>query len=160
MARITEKSIIDAVMKIDELSEDALEKLSETYTLKQETFVGYILSSAIEYENDDLLDYILYYYNVFYEAMTLQGVEMKKIDDVLIDDFQEEYIATLDEFMETDDEDLISTLCNQPMMLSFFVSDIFGEDEDGSELDEDLSNQLFLVGIAMIALMNRAIITE
>lgn len=158
MAQITEKSITDAVLKIDSLSIEVLEKLSETYTLEQETFVGYILSSAIEYENDDLLDYLLYYFNIFSEAIATQGVKMKKIEEDLIDGFQEEYIQTLDEFMETDDEDLISSLCNQPMMLSFYVSDIFDEDENGEKLEEDLSNELFLVGVAMIALMNRAII--
>ena len=158
MTQITEKSITDAVLKIDGLSIEALEKLSETYTLEQETFVGYILSSAIEYENDDLLDYLLYYFNIFSEAIATQGVKLKKIEEETIDGFQDEYIQTLDEFMETDDEDLISSLCNQPMMLSFFVNDVFGEDESGEKLEEELSNELFLVGIAMIALMNRAII--
>ena len=99
MPQITEKSIIDAVMKLDNLTEDALEKLSETYTLEQENFIGYILSSAVEYENDDLLDYLIYYFNIFSEALAQQGVKMNKIEDDMIDGFQEEYIATLDEFM-------------------------------------------------------------
>ncbi|HLW40665.1 MAG TPA: hypothetical protein VKX31_09745 [Brumimicrobium sp.] len=158
MAQITEKSITEAVLKLDNLSEDALEKLSETYTLEQEIFVGYILSSAIEYENDELLDYLLYYYNIFSEAIKTQGVNLKKIDESVIDEFQGEYISTLDEFMETDDEDLINSLCNQPMMLSFFVNDIFGEDQNGEKLEEGLANELFLVGVAMISLMNRAMI--
>lgn len=156
MPLITEKSIIDAVNKLDNLTEEALEKLSETYTLSQEAFIGYILSSAIEYENDELLDYLIYYFNIFSEALTQQGVKLQKIDDQMIDGFQDEYIATLNEFIETDDDDLISSLCNQPMMLGFYVADIFGKDEEGNELDEDLANQLFIVGIAMIALMNRA----
>lgn len=158
MAQITEKSITNAVLKLDNLSEDSLEKLSETYTLEQETFVGYILSSAIEYENDELLNYLLYYYTIFAEAIAQQGVKLKKIDEDFIDGFQNEYINTLDEFIETDDEDLISSLCNQPMMLSFYVSDIFGEDDEGNSLDEKLANELFLVGVAMIALMNRAML--
>lgn len=158
MSQITDKSIIEAVKKIDELSEDALEKLSETHVLAQNTLVGYILSSAIEYESDDLLDYLMYYYNVFYEAISIQGVKLKTIDDDTIDNFQEEYIQTLDEFMESDDDDLIATLCNQPMILSFFVNDIFGEDEDEEKLPEGMANELFIVGIALIALLNRAII--
>lgn len=160
MPQITEKSIIDAVMKLDNLTEDALEKLSEAYTLEQENFIGYILSSAVEYENDDLLDYLIYYFNIFSEALAQQGVKMNKIEDDMIDGFQEEYIATLDEFMESDDDELISTLCNQPMMLGFYVADIYGKDDEGNELDEELANQLFIVGIAMIALMNRAMINE
>ena len=158
MPQITEKSILEAINKIDELSDDALEKLSETHVLAQNTLISYILSSAIEYENDELLEYLMYYFNVFYEAISIQGVKLKPIDDDIIDAFQEEYIQTLDEFMETDDEDLISSLCNQPMILSFFTNDIFGEDEDEVKLPEGMASELFIVGIALIALLNRALI--
>lgn len=158
MTQITEKYITEAVLKIDGLTEDSLEKLSETHVLAQETFVGYILSSAIEYENDSLLDYMIYYFNIFSEALNMQGVKMKKIDEDMIDEFQEEYIETLDEYMETDDEDLIGSLCNQPLMLSFLLHEINGEDETGAVMEEELATQVFLVGIALIALFNRAII--
>lgn|SRR5690554_442050 len=158
MTQITEKYITEAVLKIDGLTEDSLEKLSETHVLAQETFVGYILSSAIEYENDSLLDYMIYYFNIFSEALNMQGVKMKKIDEDMIDEFQEEYIETLDEYMETDDEDLIGSLCNQPLMLSFLLHEINGEDETGAVMEEELATQVFLVGIALIALINRAII--
>jgi|SRR5690554_3132905 len=158
MAQITEKYITEAVRKIDGLTEDSLEKLSETHVLAQDVFVGYILSSAIEYENDSLLDYLIYYFNIFSEAAAMQGVKMKKIDETIIDEFQEEYIQTLDEYMETDDEDLINSLCNQPMMLSFLAHEISGADETGAVMEEDLATNVFIVGIALIALMNRAFI--
>lgn len=158
MTQITEKHITEAVLKIDGLTEESLEKISETYVLAQQDLVGYVLSSAIEYENDSLLDYMIYYFNIFSEAMALQGVKMKKIDEAFIDDFQEEYIATLDEYMETGNDELIEVLCNQPMMLSFLIHEINGEDETGKTMEEDLANHVFIVGIALIALMNRAII--
>ena len=158
MAQITEKYITEAVLKIDGLTEDSLEKLAETHVLAQDVFVGYILSSAIEYENDSLLDYLIYYFNIFSEAAAMQGVKMKKIDETIIDEFQEEYIQTLDEYMETDDEDLINSLCNQPMMLSFLAHEISGADETGAVMEEDLATNVFIVGIALIALMNRAFI--
>lgn len=158
MAQITEKYITEAVLKIDGLTEDSLEKLSETHVLAQDVFVGYILSSAIEYENDSLLDYLIYYFNIFSEAAAMQGVKMKKIDETIIDEFQEEYIQTLDEYMETDDEDLINSLCNQPMMLSFLAHEISGADETGAVMEEDLATNVFIVGIALIALMNRAFV--
>ncbi len=160
MTQITEKYITAATLKIDDLNEDSLEKLSEAHVLAQETFVGYILSSAVEYENDSLLDYLIYYFNIFSEAFAMQGVKMKKIDEAMIDDFQEEYVQTLDEYMETDDEDLIGSLCNQPMMVSFLIHEITGEDETGAVMEEDLGSHVFIVGVALIALMNRAIIAE
>lgn len=160
MTQITEKYITEATLKIDDLNEESLEKLSETYVLAQQTFVGYILSSAVEYENDALLDYLIYYFNIYSEAFSMQGVKMKEIDEAMIDEFQEEYIQTLDEYMETDDEDLIASLCNQPLMVSFLVHEITGEDETGAVMEEDLASHVFIVGVALIALMNRAIIKD
>jgi len=157
MTQIKVKSIEEAVLKIDKLDEDSLEKLSETHVLAQETFVGYILSSAIEYKNDDLLDLLIYYFNIFSEAAVIQGVKLKKITDDDIEDFQEEYVQTLDEYMETEDNDLIASLCNQPNLLSFLLSEISMEDEEGEKLEDETGTYLFIVGVAMIALLNRAI---
>ena len=157
MTQIKVKSIEEAVLKIDKLDEDRLEKLSETHVLAQETFVGYILSSAIEYKNDDLLDLLIYYFNIFAEAAVIQGVKLKKITAEDIEDFQEEYVQTLDEYMETEDNDLIASLCNQPNLLSFLLSEISMEDEDGEKLEDETGTYLFIVGVAMIALLNRAI---
>ncbi|PKR79865.1 hypothetical protein CW751_12995 [Brumimicrobium salinarum] len=160
MAHINEKNITEAVLKIDGLSEDSLEKISETHVLAQETLVGYILSSAIEYENDSLMDYMIYYFNIFSEAISMQGLKMKKIDEDTIDEFQEEYVETLDEYVETEDQDLIGSFCNQPMMLSFLLHEINEEDETGERMEEELASHVFIVGIALIALMNRAIIND
>lgn len=157
MTQIKVKSIEEAVLKIDKLDEDSLEKLSEAHVLAQETFVGYILSSAIEYKNDDLLDLLIYYFNIFAEAAVIQGVELKKITDEDIEEFQEEYVQTLDEYMETEDNDLIASLCNQPNLLSFLLSEISMEDEEGEKLEDETGTYLFIVGVAMIALLNRAI---
>lgn len=157
MTQIKVKSIEEAVLKIDKLDENSLEKLSETHVLAQETFVGYILSSAIEYKNDDLLDLLIYYFNIFSEAAVIQGVKLKKITDEDIEEFQEEYVQTLDEYMETEDNDLIASLCNQPNLLSFLLSEISMEDEEGEKLEDETGTYLFIVGVAMIALLNRAI---
>jgi DNA-binding ferritin-like protein (Dps family) len=157
MTQIKVKSIEEAVLKIDKLDEDGLEKLSETHVLAQEIFVGYILSSAIEYKNDDLLDLLIYYFNIFSEAAVIQGVKLKKITDDDIEEFQEEYVQTLDEYMETEDNDLIASLCNQPNLVSFLLSEISMEDEDGEKLEDETGTYLFIVGVAMIALLNRAI---
>lgn len=155
--QITVKSIEQAVLKIDDLDEDSLEKLSEAHVLAQETFVGYILSSAIEYKNDELLELLMYYYNIFAEAMVIQGVDLEKITDDHIEAFQDEYVQTLDEYMETEDNDLIASLCNQPNMVSFLLSEIEMEDDNGEKLSEETATYLFIVGIAMIALLNRSI---
>jgi hypothetical protein len=155
--QLTVKSIEKAVLKLDGLDEESLEKLSEAHVLSQEIFVGYILSSAIEYKNDELLELLIYYFNIFAEAFVIQNVQLEKITDDHIEEFQEEYVQTLDEYMETEDNDLISSLCNQPNMVSFLLSEIDMEDENGQQLEEDTATYLFIVGVAMIALLNRSI---
>jgi hypothetical protein len=155
--QITVKSIEQAVLKIDDLDEDSLEKLSEAHVLAQETFVGYILSSAIEYKNDELLELLMYYYTIFAETFVIQGVQLEKITDDHIEEFQEEYVQTLDEYMESEDNDLIASLCNQPNMVSFLLNEIDMEDSNGQKLEEDTATYLFIVGVALIALMNRSI---
>lgn len=155
MTQISIKSIEKAVNKIDSLDEDSLEKFSETHVLQQEVFVGYIMSSAIEYENELLMDLLIYYFNIFSEAHVQEGVFLNKITEEDIDAFQEEYHNLLDEYMDTEDMELLSTFCNQDNLLSFLVSEIEMEDESGEKLDDDTATYLFIVGIAMIALFNR-----
>lgn len=155
MTQISIKSIETAVEKIDSLDEDALEKFSETHVLQQEVFVGYIMSSAIEYQNELLMDLLIYYFNIFSEAHVQEGILVEKITEDDIDAFQEEFHNLLDEYMETEDMDLITSFCNQDFLLTFLLSEIEMEDEDGEKLDDDTATYLFIVGTAMIALFNR-----
>jgi|SRR5690554_5781276 len=158
MSTFKEKHILEAVNKITQLSEVELEEMSEKHTNDQVLFFSYLLSSAIEFENDELLDLVAFYFNIYLEAASIQQIKLRKIDDDLIDDFHEEYTDTLDEYMETEDDDLIKSLCNQPAMLDFLLNEIHGEDEDGEFLSDKMKSELFIVGIAMVALFNRAII--
>ena len=158
MTQITVKSIEQAVKKIDDLDDDGLERISETYVLHQEALVGYIMSSAVEYENDQLMDLLIYYFTIFMEAHNQQGVQLNKVTDDFIETFQEEYISVLDEYMESEDTELIDSFCNQPNLLSFLLSELEMEDEDGEKLDDDTATYLFIVGVALIALMDRSIV--
>lgn len=157
MTQIKVKSIEDAVNKIDGLDDDALEKLSETHVLSQTVLVGYIMSSAIEYENEQLMDLLIYYFNIFSEAVALQGAQLETVTEETIEEFQEEYVSVLDEYMETEDTELIDSFCNQPNLVSFLLSEIDMEDETGQKLDDDTATYLFIVGVALIALMNRSL---
>lgn len=157
MKQVSIKSIEDAVTKIDSLDEDALEKLSETYFNQQQEFLGYIFSSVIEYENEQLMDLLMYYFNIFSEAFAQEGLTLNKITDEQIDAFQEDYTSTLDEYMESEDMEIIEEFVNQPHLLSFLVSEVNMKDENGEELDDETATYLFIVGIAMIGLLNNAI---
>lgn len=158
MTLITVENIEKAVLKVDNLDDDALDKLSETYGLAQEEFLGYVASAGMEFENDQLMGLIIYYYNIYFEAFTQQGVKLKKIDETMIDDFHQEYDNILEEYMEEEDMDLIVSLTNQPNLLSFMAMELEMEDDDGTRLDDETATQLFIVSTAMIAIMNKAII--
>ena len=54
MKHISLASIEKAIQKVDNLDEDGLERIAETYALAQQTLLGYVLSAAIEYENEQL----------------------------------------------------------------------------------------------------------
>lgn len=155
MEQITVKSIETAVKKIDDMSEDVIERYSETLVIAQETFVGYILSSAIEFENEELVNHLMYYFNIFHESFAQQGLAIAPITDEMIGQYEIEYFGILDEYQESEDFDLIVAFTNQPSMVEFFLSEINYDLEEGN-IDDDMLDQLFLVGVAVIAMMSRS----
>lgn len=48
MKHVSFASIENAIKKVDNLDDDGLEKLSETYSLAQQTLLSYVMSAAIE----------------------------------------------------------------------------------------------------------------
>ena len=51
MKHITVASIEKAIAKVDNLDEDGLEKLAETYALAQQTLLGYVMSAILPRRN-------------------------------------------------------------------------------------------------------------
>jgi len=160
MKTITLQSIQKAVEKVDQLEDDALEKLSETYAFQQSPLITYAISAGMETQNDQLAALSVYYFTVFSEAFATQQVSLNGITDEEIDAFQEEYSKVLEEFMDEDDLDLIIAFCNQPELVHFLAADISLEDESGESLEDETASLLFIVGIGMIGLMNNAIKSE
>jgi hypothetical protein len=66
----------------------------------------------------------------------------------------------LDSYFENDDEEVLETFCDQPELAQFMAMEISTEDEDGTALSDETATQLFIVILAMITLMNRAIVAE
>lgn len=154
---ISVESLEKAVAKIDNLDEDSLEKLSETYTNQQPELIGYILSSGIEYENDTLMELLIYYYMIFTEAVMQQGLSLQPINDEMIDAFQEEYLEVMEEYMNEENFEVIDSFCNQNVLLYFLMQELEMEDEDGEKIDEETGSLLFMVGIALISIIDRNI---
>lgn len=157
MHQITIANIEKAVNKIDNLDDDGLEKISETYGLAQQDFLSYAMSAGMEFENDTLTGLIIYYFNIYFEAFAQQQVKVNRITNDDIDEFQDEFTQVLEEYMDTEDIDLILAITNQPNLIAFMANEIEMADDDGTQLDDETATQLFIVSTAMIGLMNKAI---
>ena len=85
-------------------------------------------------------------------------MKLNAVSEAAIDDFEEPYFDLLDAYFENDDEELLEDFCDQPELIKFMAMEISTEDVDGSSMDDETATQLFIVIVAMITLMNRAII--
>ena len=141
MKHITYTSIEKAIGIIDNLDDDGLEQIAEKYALEQPVLMGYAMSAAAEYENEELEGLLIYYFCLIIEAFKQEGVALNKVEEEIIDAFDE----------------IIEDFCDQPHLTGFMVMEISEPDEDGTELDDDTASQLFIVVLAMITLLSRSI---
>lgn len=157
MKHVSTASIEKAINKVDNLDDDGLESLSETYATAQPTLLGYVMSAALEYQNEKLEGLLIYYYCLIGECFAQEGLKLKNISEDDIDAFEEPYFDMLDTYFENDDDEVLEDFCDQPELTQFMAMEISTEDEDGTSLDDETATQLFIVTLAMITLMNRAI---
>jgi hypothetical protein len=157
MKHISFANIEAAITKVDNLDDDGLEQLSEKYALAQDVLLSYVMSAAIEYQNEKLEGLLIYYYCLISECFAQEALKLTKITEDNIDAFEEPYFDMLDTYFENDDDEVLETFCDQPELTQFMAMEISTEDEDGTSLDDETATQLFIVTIAMITLMTRAI---
>lgn len=157
MSTISIKSIEKAVEKIDSLDDEALEKLIETFALSQEELLNYIMMAGVEYGNEDLNAFSIYYFAIVMEAFNQEGVKLRTVTEEEVDEFQEPFVAALDAIHDSENYGPIEELVEQLNLLQFMVNEIEAEDEDGDSFDEETKTQLFIVSTSMIGLMNQAI---
>jgi hypothetical protein len=160
MKHITFKSIEAAIQKVDNLDDDSLEKLSETYALAQPTLLGYVMSAALEYENDKLEGLLVYYYCLISECFSQEKLVVSEITDEEINEFEEPFFEMLDAYFEQENEDVVEDFCDQPELSRFMAMEVSTKDEDGTSLDDETATQLFIVSLAMLTLMGRSITSK
>jgi hypothetical protein len=157
MKHVSFAAIEKAISIVDNLDDDGLEKLSEKYALAQPTLHGNVMSAPAEYNNEPLEGLLIYYFCLLSACFEEQGLQAAQVSENDIDEFEEPYFDMLDAYFENDDEDLLDEFCDQPELTRFMAMEISTEDTDGSSLDDETATQLFIVTVAMIALMNRAV---
>lgn len=157
MKQVTFSSIEKAIQKIDNLDDDGLARISETYALAQPTLLGYIMSAAVEYKNEQLEGLLIYYYCLISEAFSQEQITTGTVTEDEIDEFEQPFFEMLDLYFDKEDEEIIHDFTDQPELIQFMMMEITTKDEDGTSLDDDTATQLFIVTSAMITLMSRAI---
>ena len=145
MKHITVQTIEKAIKKVDNLDDDGLEKLAETYALAQQVLLGYVLSAAQEYENDQLEGLLIYNYCLISETFTQQEIKLKQISEDDIDAFEEPFFVMLDQYFEQDDDSVIDNFCDQPELVKFMMLEITTKDDDGTSLNDETATLLFVI---------------
>lgn len=157
MKQITLESIEKAIQKVDNLDDNSLDRMSETFALAQENLLAYLMSAALEYENPNLEGLIIYYFCLILETFNQEGLRLEKITDEQIEAFEQPFFEMLDTYFEHEQTDVLDEFCDQPNLTQFMTMEISMKDDDGTELDDETATQLFIVSVAMIALLNKNI---
>jgi hypothetical protein len=158
MKHVSLAAIEKAIEVIDNLTDEQLENITERYAEAQESLLGYVMTAPEEYKNEDLEGLLIYYFCLVLEAFKQEGIELRSVTEEDIDALEEPFFDMLDQYFEDDDEEIIESFCDQPHLAQFMAMEVSEEDEDGSALSEETATQLFIVSLAMISLLNRAII--
>ncbi|MEN9743070.1 MAG: hypothetical protein RLZZ65_875 [Bacteroidota bacterium] len=158
MKQVSLQAIEKAIGVVDNLTDDQLENITELYASAQEALLGYVMTAPEEYKNEDLEGLLIYYFCLVLEAFKQEGIELRAVTEADIDEIEEPYFDMLDQYFETEDEEIIESFCDQPLLAQFMAMEVSEEDEDGSALSEETATQLFIVCLAMISLLNRAIV--
>jgi hypothetical protein len=158
MKHVSRASIDKAIAIVDNLNDEQLEIITQKYTSEQAILFDYVISAALEYQNDDLDGLIVYYFCLINESFSQEGISLKPITEEDIDEVHEPFFDMLDEYFETENEEILESFCDQPHLAQFMAMEVSTDDEDGSSFDEETATQLFIVTLSMITLMNRAIV--
>jgi hypothetical protein len=158
MKQVSLQAIEKAIGVVDNLTDDQLENITELYASAQEALLGYVMTAPEEYKNEDLEGLLIYYFCLILEAFKQEGIELRAVTEADIDELEEPYFDMLDQYFESEDEEIIETFCDQPQLAQFMAMEVSEDDEDGSALSEETATQLFIVCLAMISLLNRAIV--
>ena len=158
MKHVTLAAIEKAIEIVDNLDDQQLEEISTKYAKAQQSLLDYVMSAPAEYNNDKLEGLLIYYFCLICACFEQEGIQVRAITEQDIDELEDPYFDMLDQYFEEEDEEIIESFCDQPYLAQFMAMEVSTEDNDGTTLDEETATQLFIVTLAMISLMNQAII--
>jgi hypothetical protein len=155
--QISLNNIEAAIELVDNLEDEAMDKIAEGYVLAQPVLFSYVMQAADEYKNDNLAGLLGYYFCLFSETFKAAGFELNQIEEELIDEYEEPFFEALDEYFQSEELEGLATFTDQPELMNFIVVEVSTEDDDGTALDDETSVQLFIVLTAITTLMTKAV---
>ena len=158
MKHVSRESIDKAINIVDNLNDEQLEEVTQKYIGQQDILFDYAMSAATEYKNEELDGLLVYYFCLISESFHQEGISLKNIEEEDIDEVHEPFFDMLDEYFETENEELMESFCDQPHLAMLMATDVSTADDDGTDMSEETATQLYVVALAMIAIMNKAIL--
>jgi hypothetical protein len=156
MKSINFTAIDSAISIVDNLTDDQLEALFDKNSKEQPDLLDYILSAAVEYENQDLEGLLVYYYCLLMEAYNQAGVQSRMIEISDIESFEEEFLSVLETYFEEENLELLEEYTGQPDLVHFMLVEISTPDDDGTTIEDETGVQLFISMMALISLLAKS----
>lgn len=156
MKSINFTAIDSAISIVDNLTDDQLETLFAKNSKDQPDLLDYILSAAIEYENQDLEGLLVYYYCLLMEAYNQAGIKSRMIEIQDIESFEEEFLSVLETYFEEENLELLEEYTGQPDLVHFMLVEISTPDDDGTTIEDETGVQLFISMMALISILAKS----
>ena len=154
--QLTWEKIEEAAIFVDNLSDDDMSAFAEKYMEEQTELIGYLMSAAYEFNDDDLSWSTTFLFTVAYKAFELSSVTLKKITEQEINDFLEPFQELIIEYNKTENEELLYEYLGQQDLIEFMASEVDAMIE-GEDISEETGDALYMVTLSMVGLMNKAI---
>lgn len=155
---IGEEQILKSVTVIDEMEEGALEKYIEGITMRQENLTTFNISTALEFNNEAVANYSMYFYAIIFKAFELEYDTVKHLSEEEINSYLESiFYPALDKLYKENQEDNFKSKVGEALLLDFLSNDIRQLQENDPTVDEVAISQLFILTSAVTGLMTSAI---
>ena len=154
---VSKENIISAAEKINAMEEGALEKHIEGVTLRQEQLTAFNISTAMEFNNDAVAQYAMYYFSVLFEAYETEYDRIKVFGEDEINTYLEgKFYPALDQLFKEQNEEGFRAVVQEDTVLDFLTYDLSELKKNDEAFDDQAFSQLFILTSALAGLMHEA----
>lgn len=154
---VSEETILEAAEKINAMEDGTLEKHIESVTLRQESLTSFNISTALEFQNDAVAQYSMYYFAVLFEAFEKKYNTIKVFGEEEINAYLEgTFYPALDQLFKEQNEKAFRAVVQEDTVLDFLTYDLGELKKSDDQFDDQAFSQLFILTSALTGLMHEA----